>query len=400
MIYNSTSGDYEQIWQYKIPPTDGFTNWASSVGISADGNTIIAGTLMFYSTHYDGWVIAFDTYGDGTPKWIYSGAGDLVDDVAISDDGRVAAAATWGDFNQTNRNDLLVFDVQTGQLTYQVTTPGSFFTCDISPDGKKVFAGGKAVHAREFGNGGRVYLSEIDLGGGSISGNVNLTNTSDNSDVIVKANGTTRAAITDASGNYTIENVSPGTYTVSAEKPGYNFGEVASVVVTEGNTTSGIDFSLNPFSSTPPTLSASTGLVGAIMLNWTSLKPNYLKQNEIAKMVGDSYEKTEMDLNTKSVKEINQNINSTISDFSLSGLDSIAIYRGIVSGGPYSRIASVISSETSYIDSNVFALKNYYYVISVFNDVGESIYSNEAIGQVSDSLLTFSFDTTGIDSYH
>ena len=156
LVYNSSSGNYEQIWQYKIPPTDGFTNWASSVGISANGNTIVAGTLMFYTSHYDGWVIAFDTYGNGTPKWIYSGAGDLVDDIAVSDDGRVAAAATWGDLNQTNRNDLLVFDVETGQMTYQVTTPGSFFTCDISPDGKKVFAGGKAVHAREFGNGGRI----------------------------------------------------------------------------------------------------------------------------------------------------------------------------------------------------------------------------------------------------
>ena len=393
LVFNSSSNEYEQIWQYKIPPTDGFTNWASSVGISADGNTIVAGTLMFYSAHYDGWVISFDTYGNGTPKWIFSGAGDLVDDIAVSDDGRVVAAATWGDLNQTNRNDLLVFDVQTGQMTYQVTTPGSFFTCDISPDGKKVFAGGKAVHAREFGNGGRIYLSEIDLGGGSVSGNVDLTNNTDDSGVIVKANGTTRTAVTDVNGNYTVENIPAGTYLISANKPGYNFGEVTNVVVTEGNTTSGVDFTLSPFSTTPPTLSASTNMVGAIMLNWSSLMPNQSRQNEIAKIVGDDLSPLNTAISTKKIGDEYSNGKNVLPENSLLGVDSIAIYRGLVTGGPYSRIASVISSETSYIDSNVFALKDYYYVLTVFNDIGESIYSNEALGQVSDSLLTFSFDT-------
>lgn len=249
------------------------------------------------------------------------------------------------------------------------------------------------MHAREFGNGGRIYLSEIDLGGGSVSGNVDLTNNTDDSGVIVKANGTTRTAVTDANGDYTIENIPAGTYVISANKPGYNFGEVANVIVTEGNTTSGINFSLNPFSTTPPTLSASTNLVGAIILNWSSLVQNPFKQNEIAKMIGDPFIETDNEIKTQSITENDQNKYSTITGFSLSGLDSIAIYRGLVSGSPYLKIASVISSETSYIDSNVFALKDYYYVITVFNDVGESVYSNEALGQVSDSLLTFNFDT-------
>ena len=34
----------------------------------------------------------------------------------------------------------MVFDTQTGILTFNVVTPGSFFTCDLSPDGKRVFA--------------------------------------------------------------------------------------------------------------------------------------------------------------------------------------------------------------------------------------------------------------------
>ena len=92
-------------------------NWASSVGISANGNTIVAGSLIFLSAGYEGSVMCFDTYGDGTPKWVYGGAGDLVDDIKLSDDGRVAAAVTWGDLSHT-RPDLMVFDTQTGDINF------------------------------------------------------------------------------------------------------------------------------------------------------------------------------------------------------------------------------------------------------------------------------------------
>ncbi len=396
MVFNSSSGNYEQIWQYKIPPTDGFTNWASSVGISADGKTIVAGTLMFYTSNFDGWVIAFDTYGDGTPKWIYSGAGDLVDDIALSDDGKVVAAATWGDYNQPNRVDLLVFDVATGQLTYSVTTPGSFVTCDISPDGTKVLAGGKAVHSREFGNGGRVYLSQIDLGGGAISGIVDLTNTSDDSDVLVKAEGTTRTAVTDLDGNYLIQNVPAGTYTVTAGKPGYNFGSVSDVVVLEGCTTLGISFSLDPFIIQAPILTATNSEIGAITLNWMlpSEFSNPQRDIEKAKAVGDPYPLEKKSLTTLSIKEPLNNSIETKNIFSSKGLlaDSVFIYRSLVTGGPYTKISSVSSSQLSYNDSSALPLKDYYYVVNVVTSAGQSEYSNEAMGQVNDSLFTFSLD--------
>ena len=390
--FNPGSNEYDLLWQYHIPP-GAYTNWASSVGISADGNTIVAGSLIFLASGYDGSIMCFDTYGDGTPKWIYGGVGDLVDDISISDDGKVAAAVTWGDYPAHTKPDLLVFDTQTNSLEFSVVTPGSFFTCDISPDGKRVFAGGKAVHAREFGNGGRIYLCDIELSGGNVSGNVNLTNTSDDSGVIVKAEGTVRSAVTDASGNYIIENIPAGTYTITAEKPGYNFGAVSGVVVTEGNTTTGINFSLDPFPTQPPTLSASTGLVGMIMLNWTSFFPNPERDREIAKMVGDEYQEGDFSLTTtqpvRKNNSLRENLHSNLSWFLA---DSIAVYRSSVAGGPYQRIASVPATENSYMDSNVFALRDYYYVVNIFNETGQSIYSNEAIGQVSDTLLTFSLD--------
>ncbi len=248
-IFNSSTNGYDVLWNYRVP-SGTYTNWASSVGISADGSTILAGTLLFINgSTYDGSIIAFNTYGDGTPKWIYNGAGDLVADISISDDGRVAAAVSWGPLDNSGP-DLFVFDVATGVVSYQINSPGSFFAVDLSPDGKRVFVGGKAVHARDFGSGGLVYLANIDLGGGSISGTVTLNGTSNNSGVTINALGTIRSAVTDSTGYYIIQNIPAGTYNLTAEKPGYNFGNVSNIVVTDGNNTSGVNFNLKCFRDT------------------------------------------------------------------------------------------------------------------------------------------------------
>ncbi len=391
-VYDSGNSEYNLLWQYRVPAGI-YTNWASSVAVSADGSTIAAGTLMFLSSStYDGTVIAFDTYGNGTPKWVYSGLGDMVDDVSLSDDGKVAAAASWGDYYNSNRTSLVVFDVATGDPTFSVITPGSFFSVDLSPDGRRVMAGGKAVHAREFGSGGRVTYSEINLGGGSISGTVDLTDTNDDSGVSVTALGSVRSAVTDASGNYTIENVPAGTYTVKAEKPGYNFGETSGVTVTEGNTTSGINFSLNPSGITAPVLSATTGEIGMINLTWSlsALYPAYLKELEKAKAVGDEYNAVNESENFSAAGSKN-NGRYNPEGMKVLLVDSVYIYRSPVAGGPYTKIASVDAAQAGYTDTDVYPLKDYYYVASVVTASGQSNYSNEVLGQVNDSLFTFSF---------
>jgi hypothetical protein len=47
------------------------------------------------------------------------------------------------------------------QLLDDIDEPGSLSSVAISKDGSFVTAGGKAVHAREFGNGGQVYAIRI-----------------------------------------------------------------------------------------------------------------------------------------------------------------------------------------------------------------------------------------------
>jgi cellulose 1,4-beta-cellobiosidase len=56
---------------------------------------------------------------------------------------------------------------------------------------------------------------------------------------------------------------------------------------------------------------------------------------------------------------------------------SYKVYRGTVSGGPYTPLASGMSA-TSYTDTSVQSGNTYYYVTTAVDSSGESGYSNEA----------------------
>jgi len=54
------------------------------------------------------------------------------------------------------------------------------------------------------------------------------------------------------------------------------------------------------------------------------------------------------------------------------------IYRGTVSGGPYSQINTALDTTTSDTDNNVAAGQTYYYVVTAVDSSGtESTYSNQ-----------------------
>lgn len=62
----------------------------------------------------------------------------------------------------------------------------------------------------------------------------------------------------------------------------------------------------------------------------------------------------------------------------VSGASSYNVYRGTISGGPYSQITAGISP-AAYTDDNVTAGASYYYVVTDMNNAGqESGYSNES----------------------
>jgi hypothetical protein len=62
-----------------------------------------------------------------------------------------------------------------------------------------------------------------------------------------------------------------------------------------------------------------------------------------------------------------------------SGITGYNVYRGSVSGGPYTKINSALNANPAYNDNSVLAGQTYYYVTTaVDGSGGESGYSNEA----------------------
>jgi hypothetical protein len=131
--------------------------------VSHDGSTV--GT--FGGDYADGWlsgeVYLFDVAssnmlgsypvsGTGIYQGTPIGAGS-------NDNGTVMAFASWGtEFHDWP--EVMVFN-RSVQLIGQINFPGSAFSVDVSTDGQYVVGGAKAVHANQFGSGGRIELIQL-----------------------------------------------------------------------------------------------------------------------------------------------------------------------------------------------------------------------------------------------
>ncbi len=156
--YSWNGSTYVQKWRYFIPPTAGYYNWVGSVDVSDDGQTIVIGSLEWVASGYAGRVAMFDS-SSVTPLWEYTACGDFVPTLAITPDGAVAIAGSWGDIPNTC-DDLLVFERESGTPAFSYGSPGSIFSVDVTGDGGFGAAGAKSVHARQWGQGGYVYAIE------------------------------------------------------------------------------------------------------------------------------------------------------------------------------------------------------------------------------------------------
>ncbi len=391
--WNGSQTRYDLLWLYRIPPGL-YTNWASAVDVSGDGLTLMAGSLIFVDgSTYDGNVYMFDTFGDGTPLWIRTGLGDEVGGVALSDDGSIGAAITWGDISNPSKPTTLIFERASNQPVYGVVSPGSMFALSMSADGKTVVAGGKHVHARMFGNGGDVYNVGVDLGGGAIAGTVLLGGVPPNqSGTVVQVVGTNRQAITSPTGAYLVANVQPGTYSVRISHLGYVGTTLTNVTVAGTDTTRSVNASLPQAGAAPTNLVASHGQNSRIQLNWTSPP---LSDD----MTFDRLLATDPYVTTPSVPARRTNGSLRRLDPPLAPAsnplvaDSIKIYRGVRTGGPYFLKWVVPGSNNTFIDSTAIPLKDYYYRATAVYGSGESVYSNEAFGTVDSSFLQFAITT-------
>src|SRR5882762_5775905 len=128
--------------------------------VSRDGSTVGTFAGDFANGWLTGEVFLFDVAsGNMLGSYPVSGSGSYQGtpiDADSSDDGSVMAFGSWG----TQFHDwpeVMVFNRDV-QLIGQINFPGSAFSVDVSTDGHYVVGGAKAVHANQFGNGGRIEL--------------------------------------------------------------------------------------------------------------------------------------------------------------------------------------------------------------------------------------------------
>jgi hypothetical protein len=162
-VYQWNGSQYVQQWQFQEPPGT-YYNWIVTIDISDDGEYIAAGTLNFLSSSsYDGKLHYFKRSVGSTPIWSYTGVGDEISFVKISKNGKIIAASSYGPLDES-KDDILIFraDPGNGVPLFSVNSPGSLFMCDVSHDGTSAIFGGKAVHARIMGSGGRLYNIFVD----------------------------------------------------------------------------------------------------------------------------------------------------------------------------------------------------------------------------------------------
>jgi len=339
--FDEETGTYFEKWTYKVGG-GGTSAWVVGMGISDDGSTVAIGTLVFFTSSYDGEIYTFNTYSN-EPLWVFSGCGDEVSAIDLSADGSLIAAASWGPLNHA-KPDFYLFRKESSTPIFSINTPGSLNTVDISPNGNLCSLSGKAVHAREFGSGGVLYNVSSNPGGGTISGQVSNLSGAPVENVKVKVEGLDDYyAYTGVGGLYQIKYVPEGTYTVSTSKVGYYPVPANNVAVVEGQVTT-LNFQIEETGNPPDLFSVTHGATSTVNLEWTCDEAG-----------------TGFNIYRKTIPE--------------------ALF-------PETPIATVGSGIFTFSDETALPLKTYYYAVTNIINLGvESPYSNVEEGWVASGFV-------------
>ena len=245
--YLESPNIYAQTWFWQYPYSGTF-NWATAVAISSDGSSIVSGSLNFEGGGIYGGTVAFFEASSGTPVWTNTVGDDEISCIDISTDGTVIAAASWGPIDDSG-SDFWIFNNDSNQPVFEYECTGSPKALDLSADGIKCIVGGKAMHSRITGHGGKLYYFDISQPP-SVSGTVTDVITNDPLEDAVITLGTSYTDTTNSSGFYNIEDVVAGTYTLTCELTGYE--TFTTEIDVEGNETINIELQIlsgidNPF---------------------------------------------------------------------------------------------------------------------------------------------------------
>ena len=230
---------------------------------------------------------------------------------------------------------------------FTVNSPGSLFAVDLSADGKQCVTGGKGVHAREFGMGGKLYNVNSDLGGGTLAGTVTRSGSGQLAGTRVDIVGlATYFTFTNETGAYVLPNIPEGTYTARFSAVGYITQDFTGELITAGQTTTQ-DALLLPTGAPPSNLFATQGAGLTVDLTWEASPAP--------------------------------------------GITGYNVYRKSYSFENYPAVplGTVGAGELTYSDATALPLSHYYYVVTAAlpGDL-QTPYSNEAIGWISTGFIT------------
>jgi hypothetical protein len=341
--YNDSTASYFQKWNYTL---NGTNSWATGMGISGDGSTIAIGTLIFTNSGgFDGELYVFNNYSP-VPLWIYPHLGDMVQCVDLSSDGSIIAAAGWGPVNNS-APDLLLFRKQSSIPYLTFSSPGSNFCLDLSADGKLCTAGGKAVHARLLGSGGKLFNINSDLGGGSLAGLVIKSGSNQQAGIKVEIIGLdSYFTFSDDSSAYTLKYIPEGTYTATYSAVGYITQNISGIQITAGQITNQ-DITLLPAGDPPIDLTATQGAALNVVLDWQA-SPS-------------------------------------------TGITGYNIYRKQYAFDfyPPTPLGTVGAEDTTYTDYTALPMIRYYYVVTAaLQDNLQTPYSNDAEGWIATGFIS------------
>jgi len=185
--------------------------------------------------------------------------GSITGSVTDAKDGSPIAGAIVSDGTRTTTTDV------TGKYSIATVPPGSY---QVTASKSGYYSSSLTVTVVSGGNAvANFSLSEVP---GAITGAV--TSAKDGSPIVgATVSDGTRTTTTDVTGKYTISNVPPGTYQVTASKSGYYSSSLTVTVLSGGNTVVNFSLSEVPGAITGTVTSAKDGspIVGATVTDGT-----------------------------------------------------------------------------------------------------------------------------------
>src|SRR5581483_11640967 len=189
-----------------------------------------------------------------------------------------------------------------------------------------------------------------------------------------------------AGGTYTFSSLKNGSYTVTPTQPGYTFSPISAPVTVNGANVSGVNFTGSVITAGSYSISGKvSGSAATLTLSGTSSGTTTVAAGgtyTFSGLANGSYvvspSETGYSFSPSTALETVNNANITGVNFTATALPPTVtlswtastspnisgynVYRGTVSGGPYSLISSSLVAGTSYVDTTVRDGQTYYYV--------------------------------------